>query len=318
MKNLRLTADFEVSKIILGTVNFGTGLSKEESFELMDYYFENGGNTFDTARAYCGWIKGGEYKSEETLGEWVKARNNRDKAIIITKGGHPSFDDPAFRPRLSEEEICSDMEVSLKTLQMDYVDLYLLHRDDEERPVSEIVDTLDKLVKEGKTRYVGVSNWSVNRIIEANKYAKENNKVKICSSEIQWSLAECFPRTFNDETLITMNKEIYDDYLKLDMPVLAYSSQAGGVFSCGYNRRLEDIAPKHMKYLSVENVIRYGKLLDLCAEKNYEPASVALQYITDNKLKGAAIIGASKMAQLVESMKAAEGQLTEEDLEKLI
>lgn len=318
MNNLQLKDDLKVSKLILGTVNFGTGLSKEHSFEMMDYYFAKGGNTFDTARAYCGWIKGGEFKSEETLGQWVKERNVRDKVIIITKGGHPSFEDPLFKPRLSEEEIRYDMEVSLKTLQMDYVDLYLLHRDDESRPVSEIVDTLDRLVKEGKTRYVGVSNWTVSRIIEANKYAKENNKVEICSSEIQWSLAECFPRTFNDETLICMNKEIYDEYMKLDMPILAYSSQAGGVFSCGYNRRLEDIAPKHMKYLSVENVIRYGKLLDLCEKKNYEPSSAALQYITDNKLKAAAIIGASKMEQLMESMKEAESLLTEDEIAELV
>ena len=149
MVNLQLRDDLKVSKLILGTVNFGTGLSKEQSFEMMDYYFAKGGNTFDTARAYCGWIK-------------------------------------------------------------------------------------------------------------------------------------------------------------------------GGVFSCGYNRRLEDIAPKHMKYLSVENVIRYGKLLDLCEKKNYDPSSAALQYITDNKLKAAAIIGASKMEHLIESMKAAESRLTEDEIEELV
>lgn len=318
MDTLRLNNSLEVSKIILGGAFFGTYMSKEKSFEIMDYYFNNGGNTIDTARVYCEWVEGCEYKSEETIGEWVKKRNNRDKVKIITKGGHPSFKSEAYKSRLSEEDIRNDMEVSLKTLQMNYVDLYLLHRDDENTPVSDIMDTLHKLILEGKTKAIGVSNWKIERIIQANDYAAKTGKTPLCVSEIQWSLAECFPKTFDDETLICMNNEIYDKYIEIGMKVLAYSSQAGGVFSCGYKKDLEDIADKHKKYLSDENIKRYNKLINLCEEKKYKPSAVAIEYITDNKLQSSAIVGCSSVNQLAESMKATENKLTFDQIELLV
>jgi len=316
MNNLKLNNDLELSEIILGGAFFGTNITKENSFEIMDYYFKNGGNTIDTARAYCGWIEGGEYASEETIGEWVKARNYRDNIKIITKGAHPSF--TTYRNRLSEEDIRYDMDISLKTLQMDFVDLYLLHRDDETIPVSDIIDALHRLVLEGKTKAIGVSNWKFERIIEANEYAKKSGKTSLCISEIQWSLAQCFPQTFNDESMLCMNDDIYKKYLDIGLPIIAYTSQAGGVFSCGYNKDLSDIADKHKKYLSNENIKRYNNLLHLCEEKNYKPSSVAIQYITDNKLPACAIIGCSSVEQLNDSLCATRNKLSYEELDNLV
>lgn len=318
MKELFLTEELSVSKIVLGTAFFGTYQTVEESFELMDYYVSQGGNTLDTARAYCGWIEGCEYKSEETIGKWLKERNNRDKIKIITKGGHPSFHSETSRSRLKEEDIRYDIELSLKLLMVDYVDLYLLHRDDESIPVGQIMDILHQLVLEGKTKAIGVSNWSVDRIKEANEYAMEHHITPICVSEIQWSLAECFPKTFHDDTLICMDKETYHQYQELGIKVLAYSSQAGGVFSSGYGRDLEGIQGKHQKYLSDENRRRYHNLLTLCEEKNYKASSVALEYIIDNPLDASAIIGCSSLEQLKLSIEAKEHQLSVEEIESLI
>jgi len=318
MNNLKLNNDLELSEIILGGTFFGTNITKEHSFDIMDYYFKNGGNTIDTARSYCGWIEGGEYASEETIGEWVKARNNRDKIKIITKGAHPSFTAQTNLNRVSEEDIRYDMDTSLKTLQMDYVDLYLLHRDDETIPVCEIMDILHRLVIEGKTKAIGVSNWKLKRILEANEYAKTAGKTPLCISEIQWSLAKCFPKTFNDNSMLCMNDIIYKRYLEIGFPVIAYTSQASGVFSCGYEKDLADIADKHTKYLSKENIKRYNKLLQFCEDKNYKPSSVAIQYITDNKLPACAIVGCTSVEQLRDSLCASKNKLSYEEIDELV
>lgn len=307
----------EISKLILGGAPLGTAIDKEKSFEIMDYYIKKGGNTIDTARVYCDWLPSGHSVSEKTIGEWIKSRNNRKNVNIITKGGHPLLDSMHVS-RLSEREIRRDMELSLNTLETDYVDLYLLHRDDIHRPVSEIMDILHTLVKEGKTRAIGASNWTVDRIVEANEYAKLNNKTPFIVSEIQWSLAECSPQMFNDDTLTCMDETQYNKYFKLGIPVIAYSSQAGGVFSCGYKPDLSDAAAKHKKYVTTKNSLRYKNLLELCKKRNYKPSAVSLDYIMDNELSAAAIIGCSSLEQLKDSMSASEFKLCKEDINEII
>lgn len=307
----------ELSKLILGGVPFGTAIDKEKSFEIMDYFINKGGNTIDTARVYCDWIPNGISVSERTIGEWVKSRNNRKQINIITKGGHPRLDSMHVS-RLSEKEIREDMELSLNTLQMDYVDLYLLHRDDINLPVSDIMDTLHTLVKEGKTLAIGASNWKVDRIAKANEYAKQNNKTPFIVSEIQWSLAECSPQTFQDDTIVCMDEVQYNKYLELKIPVIAYSSQAGGAFSCGYKSDLSDASEKHKKYVTIKNMERYKKLLLFCEKRNYKPSAATLNYIMDNELSDAAIIGCSYLEQLKDSMLASELKLSKADINEII
>jgi len=304
-----------MSKIILGGVPFGTTLDEQQSFEMMDKYFERGGNGIDTARVYCDWIENGHSASERTIGCWIKSRNNRKDVILITKGGHPSKEGVS---RLSKEEILSDMENSLKALQTDYVDLYLLHRDDTSKPVNEIMDTLHLLVQQGKTRAVGVSNWTCDRIIEANAYADKNNKTRLVISQIQWSLAECFPQNFDDMTLVCMNPREYEKYLEMGMPVMAFSSQANGLFSKANENGLENVPKKLLKFLTLENINRFNNLKKLCQRKGYSRTAVALNYILDNKLNGSAIIGCTNLEQLYDCMAAADITLTEEEIESLI
>lgn len=304
-----------MSKIILGGVPFGTTLDEQQSFEMMDKYFERGGNTIDTARVYCDWLENGHSASERTIGNWIRTRNNRKDVILITKGGHPTKEGVS---RLSKEEILSDMDLSLKTLQTDYVDLYLLHRDDISKPVNEIMDTLHLLVQQGKTRAIGVSNWTCDRILEANAYADKNNKTRLEISQIQWSLAELFPQNFNDMTIVCMNPKEYNQYLEMGMPVMAFSSQANGLYSKANENSLENIPNNLMKFLTLENINRFNNLLKLCKRKGYSRTAVALNYILDNKLNGFAIIGCTNLEQLYDCMKATDITLTEEDIESLI
>jgi len=307
----------EISKIILGGVPFGSTISKDKSFEIMDFYLSMGGNTIDTARVYCDWLQDGKGVSEKTIGQWMKSRNNRKNVNIITKGGHPLLNS-MNTSRLSENEIKLDINLSLQALQTDYVDLYLLHRDDVNLPVSDIMDTLDNLVKEGKTRAIGASNWTVDRIKKANEYARLNNKTSFIISEIQWSLANCNTKIFSDDTMICMDQSEYQKYQKLGMPVIAFTSQAGGLFSCGYKPDLSDAAQKHKKYVTSENISIYKNLLTFCDKKNYKPSATQLNYIMDNELSAAAIIGCSSLEQLKDSMSASLVKLSKEDVNEII
>lgn len=291
------------SKIILGGVPFGTVLSEEESFQVMDYYRAQGGNVIDTARVYCDWLENGHGASEMMVGRWLKDRGCREEFIIETKGGHPPLVNME-QSRMTKEDIVFDVEESLKALQIDYIDLFFLHRDDERVSVQVIVDILDELVTSGKIRMIGASNWRVERIIEANAYAMANGKTPFIASQIQWSYAKATAKeTFNDPTVLCMDDQQYQLYLETHIPVLAYTALANGVFSSGYKSDLTDIAPKHKKYYNEENVRRYQELLKLCEDKDITPTKAALEYIIDNQLDSFAIVGCSKLEQLQDTLK---------------
>jgi len=304
----------KMSRIILGGIPFGTILDEQQSFKMMDKYAEAGGNTFDTARVYCDWLENGHSASERTIGQWLKSRNCRKDIVLATKGGHPAI---TGESRLSRQELAGDLDESLRTLQTDYVDIFLLHRDDINVPVDEVMDTLHMLVRQGKTRAVGVSNWTCARIKEANEYADKNNRPRLVISQIQWSLAECFPHNFNDLTMVCMNPEEYRQYLELELPVMAYSSQANGLYSKA-DEGLELIPAKLQKFLTLENINRFNNLQKLCLKKGYSKTAVALNYIMDNRLSGSAIIGCTNMEQLEDCLKAADITLSLEELDSLV
>ena len=137
----------KLSKIAKGADHFGVTIPKERAFALMDRYLELGGNVIDTARLY-GRARPFDAEfahSEPIVGEWLRTRRNRDQVILVTKGAHPVIEDISKR-RVNPECIADDLEMSLKALGVDYVDIYFLHRDDPEKPVSEIMDALDEHV----------------------------------------------------------------------------------------------------------------------------------------------------------------------------
>jgi aryl-alcohol dehydrogenase-like predicted oxidoreductase len=289
------------SKIILGAFPFGTFMSEELSFQIMDYYRSQGGNAIDTARIYCEFIENCSGASEKTVGKWIKERDCRNEFYIISKGSHPEISNMQ-KSRLSSDEINYDVEESLKALQTDYIDLYFLHRDDEKVPVKSIMDSLHEHVAAGRLKMLGASNWRIERILEANEYAVANKKTPFVASQIQWSYAYCSREIFGDSTVVCMDGQQYQQYLQSEIPVLAFNSQAGGLFLAGYQPNLSDISKKHKGFLCEENVKRYRVLLEICAAKNITPTQACLEYITDNNVNGFAIVGCSKLEQLQDSL----------------
>lgn len=159
----------------LGTVDAGLRWDGADADRIFDAYCDLGGNLIDSAHVYSDWVPGEIARSERVVGDWLSRSKKRDKIVLITKGGHPDMtpkEPDMFASRCSREEMVSDINASLKQLRTDYIDLYFYHRDDKRFSVEEEIETMESFVKEGKIRYYGCSNWTVERMLEADKYCK--------------------------------------------------------------------------------------------------------------------------------------------------
>lgn len=294
----------KISKIALGCADFGTKVSKEDAFTLLDEYYARGGNLLDTARIYASWVEGGENASERTIGEWIKARSLRDKIFIATKGGHPPFENMHVS-RLDEVSLRKDIEESLHYLQTDFIDIYYLHRDDRDRPVSEIMSVLDSFVKEGKAKYIGVSNWKADRIIEANRYAEEHGLAKIRFSQIMWSYATVNAGGEPDDTLVIMDEEEYGKYQNSGVILMPFSSQAQGFYTKAQKSGIENLHPSlQRKYDNSVNRKRLEILVKISEETGLSPTAISLNHLLRNSLETLPVVGVSAKKYMDDTLQA--------------
>ena len=310
----------ELSKVILGCGSFGSSISRDLSFQMMDRYYEVEGRCFDTGRAYEGWIHNGASKSEYTLGKWIKSRGVRSNVKIITKGAHPEIRDMRenYRSRLSPDCLEYDMNTSLAVLDEEYVDVYFLHRDDEHIPVGEIMDVLDTFVKEGLTHAIGASNWTVSRILEANAYARKNHKTPFTVSQVMWNMAYMTKEKMFDPTCLFMSDSQYAQYLDADIPVIAYSAQAGGFFSKYLAAGRGVFEGRGNLFLNDVNIQRANRVEQICQKYNCSPAALSIAFVTNNKLPGYALIGNSSMKQMEDSITGFDLVIGQEDIDYIL
>jgi len=279
---------------------------------LLDRIYDLGINSFDTARNYG--------LSEKSLGKWLKNKKRED-VIVLSKGGHPGL---LGNKRISEKEINKDLNRSLELLQTDYIDIYLLHRDDTDKNVSEIVDILNKFYKEGKIKAFGGSNWTYQRIKEANEYALGHNLVPFTFSSPNYGLA----RQVNDPwgfgcVSLSGDKEAIDWYIDNQMPIIAYSSLARGFFSGKVSSLHPELAKKildknaYKGYVSDDNFERLRRCEQLSKEKNCTVARLALAYIFNQKMNTFSIVSASNKERMEGNIKSLDIVLNEEELKWL-
>ncbi|CAB4565200.1 MAG: aldo/keto reductase [Actinobacteria bacterium] len=163
--------ELSIYPLSLGGNVFGWTATKEESFKVLDRFVDLGGNFIDTADVYSAWKEGNSGgESESIIGEWMESRGNRSKMIIATKVAKLPT-----KPGLSQANIASAVEDSLRRLRTDYIDLYYAHDDDEKVSQEEYLTAFDKLVREGKVRYLGASNFSAERLKSASEISAEGN-----------------------------------------------------------------------------------------------------------------------------------------------
>jgi aryl-alcohol dehydrogenase-like predicted oxidoreductase len=303
------TADrCHMSGTVLGTAGYGSKNDDRFYFEMLDYYISAGGNTLDTAAVY------GE--SERTIGRWLKSRGiNRSGIYISTKGAHPPVGNMQ-RSRMTAEDIRHDIENSLRDLGCGYIDIYFLHRDDINVPVSYIIDELNRYVKNGDVRALGASNWTYDRIRQANEYAASRNLCGFTFSQIYHSLARLTPAEYGDNTLVTMNSTEEAGYAADNITVMAYSPQARGFFYKNFNQPDDKIIGR---FATAENRARLIRLRKLCEAKNADPVKIVLSYLTSkaNRFVILPVIGASSLAQLRETMNSCGYELTGNEIDFL-
>lgn len=308
------------SAICLGTGTFGTTISKDVAWRMMDAFVTRGGTFLDTAHVYASWIPGGEGASECTIGEWLVANGNRADIVIGTKGctlDMATLQPPTFSP----EQVARELEQSLTRLQSDYVDIYWLHRDNPAVAVSDILGALAAHVAAGTVHALGVSNWSAPRLREAVACARTHGLPEICASQIGWSLARTTGALAGDSTMRHMDERTYAFHVETGMPLVAYSSQARGFFAGKGDRLAADPAQDtpqdssmRSAYGSPENFQRLARARTLARRYGSSAHRVALAYILNHPFPTAAIIGPRTIAQFEDSCAAAAVALSADDV----
>ena len=295
----------KVSRLCLGTMNFGPQTSEQDSFALMDRAVELGINFFDTANVY-GW-KLGEGWTEQIIGRWfAQGGGRRDKVVLATKVYGRMGDGPN-QSRLSAVHIKRACEDSLRRLQTDRIDVYQMHHVDRETPWEEIWQAMEQLVREGKVVYVGSSNFAGWHLAQAQETARSRNFLGLISEQ---SLYHLNARSIELEVIPAC--EAYGIGL-IPWSPLGRGLLAGALKSASGGRR----ADAELKKQVDDARPRLEAYEALCGRIGERPADVALAWLLHHKAVTAPIIGPRTMEQLEGAMRALDLALNQETLKQL-
>jgi aryl-alcohol dehydrogenase-like predicted oxidoreductase len=295
----------KVSRICLGTNNFGGQISEEASIKIVNSALDCGINVVDTANVYTGG------KSEEIIGNAVKGR--RDEVIIATKVGFGTGEVPN-QAGLSRKHILSQVEHSLNRLQTDFIDIYYLHRFDPETPLEETLRTFDGLVRSGKVRYVACSNFSAWQIAQAHEICEMHDLEKLIAVEPPYNLLQR-----------DIEKDIIPYCQQEGLGILTYTPLMGGFLTGKYskgahppagsrfehNPRLWERASKESNFAVLEQIESVANDVGIPISK------LAISWILKNPAITAPIVGASNAEQVEENCNIAEINLNDETYQKL-
>lgn len=285
----------------MGTIYF-TPAKIDYTCELLDAYMAAGGNTLDTAHIYCGG------DSERAIGMWLQRRGKHDDVVILTKGAHHDSNGPRVTPAC----IAADLADSLDRLQVETIDLYALHRDDPNVPVGPIVEALNEHIAAGRIKAIGGSNWSYARLQEANDYAAAHGLVGFTFNSPNLSLAK--PNEPRWAGCISADEATCAWHERNQMPLLAWSSQAGGFFSGRFSPDKTDDKETVRVYYSDANWKRYDRAVELAASKSVTAIQIACAYVLHQPFPACALIGPQTVAEMNDSIAAAAIELTPEEM----
>ena len=301
------------SRILFGTAN-GPMLAGEDASPLLDEMLALGINAFDTARGYG--------QAERVLGDWMKSRGNRDKLVILSKCGDLKNGVVHLDRQVIEEELAE----SLRQLQTDRIDVYLLHRDDPDTPIPEYIDTLNEAKRTGKIGCFGVSNWTVERIREANAYAGATGQAGFAVSSPHYGLAEQVADPWGGGCVtVSGNSRAADRawYAENRMPVVAYSSLSRGFFSGRFRagdweaaRNCLDL-PARKGYLCESNMDRLARAEALAERYGCPVAEIAVRYLFSSQMNLFAVLSTGSADRMRQNIAAGRRPLPPEDVRYL-
>jgi aryl-alcohol dehydrogenase-like predicted oxidoreductase len=295
----------KVSRLCLGTMNFGPQTSEADSQRIMDRALEHGINFFDTADVY-GW-KRGEGWTEQIVGRWFElGSSRREKTVIATKVYGPMGDWPNAS-RLSALHIVRACEESLLRLKTDRIDLYQMHHVDRDAPWDEIWQAMETLVRQGKVIYVGSSNFAGWHIAQANEAAKARGFLGLVSEQSLYNLIDR-----------TLELEVIPACQAYGLGLIPYSPLKGGVLGGALQkvqqgRRASENAQRNL----AKHRERIEAFERLCSEVGIAPADVALGWLLAQPAVTAPIVGPRTQEQLDQAVKVLELKLERAVLEKL-
>lgn len=295
----------KVSKLCLGTMNFGPQTDEQTSHAIMDRALDLGINFFDTANVY-GW-KLGEGITEQIIGRWFANGSAKREKVVLASKVYGKMGDWPNEGRLSAKHIRQACEDSLRRLQTDYLDLFQMHHVDRETPWEEIWQAMEQLVTQGKVLYVGSSNFAGLHISQAQFSAKERHFFGLVSEQSLYNLVDRM-----------IELEVVPTCREYGLGIIPYSPLAGGLLGGvlekeSQGRRSSD----NIKKKILEHAEQLRTYEAFCKEIGEEPANVALAWLLTNPTVTAPIIGPRTIEQLENSLGALEINFSDEQLVKL-
>ncbi|TDE32712.1 aldo/keto reductase [Nonomuraea mesophila] len=295
------TTGLSVFPLALGANVFGWTAGKETSFAILDAYVAGGGNLIDTADVYPAW-ETGESTSETIIGEWLAARGNRESVVLATKVGMLE----GLRG-LAPATIRTAVEGSLRRLRTDYIDLYWAHVDDQDTPLAESLAAFDALVREGKVRHIGASNYGAARLSEALAISDAEGLARYAVLQQPYNLVE---RGYEGELRDVVARE--------GLATTPYFGLARGFLTGKYAPGIEVDSPRATRasaYLETAHGPRTLEALGkVAADRDVAPATVALAWVAAQPTITATIASARDVEQLEPLMAAASLSLTADEL----
>ncbi|MBC3542345.1 aldo/keto reductase [Rufibacter sediminis] len=296
----------EVAPLAFGGNVFGWTIDEKTSFQLLDAFTEAGFNLIDTADGYSVWVAGNTGGESETIiGNWLKARGNRDKVVIATKVG---WEIGPNQKGLKKDYIMGRVEESLRRLQTDYIDLYQSHVDDESTPFEETLEAYQQLIQQGKVRAIGASNIKASRLKQALEISKQHDLPIYQSLQPEYNL---YSRQ-------EFEAELEPLCLQEGIGVICYYALASG-FLTGKYRSEADLTKSPRgggvkRFLNERGYSILSALDQVAAQHNAKPAQVSLAWLMARPSITAPIASATSLEQLQDLTQAAEITLSQEDI----
>ncbi len=308
MKTIQLRkTGVEVSALCMGVLYFGNRIGKEMSYYLMDRYVDAGGSFFDTANIYSFWLsgfQGGE--SETVLGQWMRDRKNRSQLFIASKMG---FAYQNVERGLRANQIQAECEKSLQRLQTDVIDLYYAHVDDRDTPLEETMEAFDRLIKAGKVRYIGASNFLAWRLEKARMVSRANGWAEYCCIQQRYSYLRPKPgATFGEQ--VSVNEDLLDYVRSESIGLLAYSPLLNGAYTRG-DRNFPE------QYIGPDTDTRLTTLHAIAEEKDATANQIVYAWMMHSDPPVIPLMAASTDEQIEENLSALEIELSDAQMSRL-
>lgn len=306
-----------VSKLTLGTMTlgeadetsafYGIGCPKDEAFKIIDHAIEAGINCLDTANVY-----GQDGMVEKLLGDYFKARRNRKNLVLATKFRF-SMGNLPHQAGASRKHIMEAVEDSLTRLGTDFIDLYQIHMEDLNTPEEETLRALDDLIKHGKVRYIGASNYTAHRFLDAHYLSRMRNLARYCSLQMQYNLV-----------CRDIEREHVPVCIKHGMGILVWSPLAGGFLSGKYSPGMAESGTRFSvkkdwatRFGNEKNWAVVKRIKEIASELGSTPSQVSLAWLLKKPGVSSVIIGARKVLQLKDNLAATSLVLSQGHMEAL-